>query len=279
MADQKISQLSAAAALTGTELVPIVQSAATVATTPAAIKTYTSSSPTFSNQITLSGNISSGSGTPISFSAIRNLGVIQADISNATIFDSVPSTAAGAATTTLANYRAQGVTLGAAATLGTQYGFRVLSNLTAATNNYAFQSDLVAAANVWNLYLSNTAQNYIRGNVGIGSGKSAPTCALDVNGLIAESVQNSISAAGTNLATATALTAARNVVTTAAAGTGVSLPNVVGADIWVFNNQGTNALLVYPPTGTVNGAASHSLAANAKMMYIQIAAGVWYTMS
>lgn len=279
MADQKISQLSAAAALTGTELVPIVQSSATVATTASAIKTYTSSSPTFSNQITLSGNVSSGSGTPISFSSVRNLGVIQADISNATIYDTFVSTAAGATTTTLANYRAQGVTLGASATLGTQYGFRVLSNLTAATNNYAFQSDVAAATGCWNLYLSGSAQNYIRGNVGIGSGKTIPTCALDVNGLVAESTQTSISAAGTTLATATALIAARNVVTVVAPSTGVSLPNVIGADIWVFNNQATNALLVYPPSGTVNGAASHSLAANAKMMYIQITSGVWYTMS
>jgi hypothetical protein len=99
------------------------------------------------------------------------------------------------------------------------------------------------------------------------------------SGLVAKTTANTLTAAGTNLATALALTAAYNVVTSAAAGTGVSLPNVVGARIWVFNNQGTNAINVYPPTGTLNGSTSVSLAANGKMQYVQIAAGVWYTMS
>ena len=40
MADTKISALSAGSALAGTEEIPVVQSAATVKTTPAAIKTY-----------------------------------------------------------------------------------------------------------------------------------------------------------------------------------------------------------------------------------------------
>lgn len=46
MADTKISALSAAAALGGTEEIPGVQSAANVKLTPAQIKTYTSASPT-----------------------------------------------------------------------------------------------------------------------------------------------------------------------------------------------------------------------------------------
>jgi hypothetical protein len=99
------------------------------------------------------------------------------------------------------------------------------------------------------------------------------------SGLVAKTTANTLTAAGTNLATALALTAAYNVVTSAAAGTGVALPNVIGAQVWIFNNQGTNAINVYPPTGTLNGSTSVSLAANGKMQYVQIAAGVWYTMS
>ena len=201
------------------------------------------------------------------------------------MYDSVPFTVGATYTLpVLAHYRVQGATANAPSIISNQYGFRVLSNLTAATNNYAFQSDLAAAANVWNIYFADTAQNYIRGNVGIGSGKTVPSCALDVNGLVAQSTANTLTAAGTNLATALALTAAHNVVTSAAAGTGVSLPDVVGARIWIFNNQGTNAINVYPPNGsaTINGGAAGaavSLAANGKMQYVQVATNVWYTMS
>ena len=212
--------------------------------------------------------------------AIRNATTIQSDAtSSATMYDSVPFTVGATYTLpVLAHYRVQGATANAPSIISNQYGFRVLSNLTAATNNYAFQSDLAAAANVWNIYFADTAQNYIRGNVGIGSGRTAPSCALDVNGQVAQSAATSITAAGTNLATATPLTATFSVVSTTPSGTGVILPNVIGTAFWV-HNAGANALLVYPPTGTVNGAASHSLATTAKMQYIQITAGVWYTMS
>ena len=363
MADQKISQLSAAAALTGTELVPIVQSSATVSTTTNDIKTYATTelvstygfgntsrnvpdltattanvsqigrllsgatggtgvisgfvalpidgTPTTTYVATANGRLWTGykagaGGTPtwteyakltapafnssltvngpftggVSFVAARSTGEIQSGVTSSfTAFDSVASTAATSFTLpALAHFRATGVTVNSPSVVSNQYGFRVLSNLTAATNNYAFQSDLAAAANVWSLYLSGTAQNYIRGNVGIGSGKTAPACALDVNGQVAQSAATSITAAGTNLATATQLTATFSVVSTTPSGTGVILPNVIGTAFWV-HNAGANALLVYPPSGTVNGTASHSLATTAKMQYIQITSGVWYTMS
>lgn len=205
-------------------------------------------------------------------------GVVQSDVTNFVQLNrTTAGTAAGVTLPTLVHYYAtQGTFSG---TVTNQDGFRVDGGLTGATNNYGFRGGIVAATGRWNTYMDGTAQNYFAGNVGIGTGRTVPTCALDVNGLVAQSTANTLTAVGTNLATALALTAARNVVTSAAAGTGVALPNVVGADIWVFNNQGTNAINVYPPTGTLNGAASVSLAANAKMMYIQIAAGVWYTMS
>jgi hypothetical protein len=180
----------------------------------------------------------------------------------------------------LAHFRVTGVTINGptTATVSNQYGFRVLSTLTAATNNFGFQSDLAAAANVWNLYFASTAQNYVRGKIGVGSGKTLPVAEVDVNGQVAQSAATSITAAGTNLATATQLTATFNVVSTTPSGTGVILPSVIGTAFWV-HNAGANALLVYPPSGTVNGTASHSLATTAKMQYIQITSGVWYTMS
>ena len=372
MADQKISQLAAAAALTGTELVPIVQSSSTVSTTPAAIKTYATAelvstygfgntsrdvpdltavagnysrigrllsgatggtgvissfvalpldgtpttayvattngrlwtgykagasatptwteyakltSPAFNSSLTVNGPFSGGT----SFVAARSTGEIQSGVTSSfTSFDSVASTAASSFTlTALAHFRVTGVTINGTApnraVVDNQYGFRVLSNLTAATNNYAFYSDLATAANVWNLYFANTAQNYIRGNVGIGSGKTAPACALDVNGQVAQNTATSVTAAGTTLATATALTATFNVVATTPASSGVTLPDVTGTAIWIVNS-GANALTVYPnsASGTINGGtagAGVTLAVSGKMQYVRVSATAWFTMS
>jgi hypothetical protein len=368
MADQKISQLAAAAALTGTELVPIVQSSSTVSTTPAAIKTYATAelvstygfgntsrnvpdltdvagnysqigrllsgaiggtgvissfvalpldgTPTTAYVATANGRLwtgykSSSGGTPTwteyakltspafnssltvngpfsgstSFVAARSTGEIQSGVTSSfTSFDSVASTAAASFTLpALAHFRATGATVNSPSVVSNQYGFRVLSNLTAATNNFGFQSDLAAAANVWNLYFANTAQNYIRGNVGIGSGKTAPACALDVNGQVAQNTATSVTAAGTTLATATALTATFNVVATTPASSGVTLPDVTGTAIWIVNS-GANALTVYPnsASGTINGGtagAGVTLAVSGKMQYVRVSATAWFTMS
>jgi hypothetical protein len=95
---------------------------------------------------------------------------------------------------------------------------------------------------------------------------------------------NALSAAGTTLATATVLAAQFNAVATVAAGSGVALPNVIGVPIWVFNNQATNALLVYPfsASQTINALAAgagFSLAAAGKIQLVQVATNVWYTMT
>ena|SRR5690242_2508747 len=57
-----------------------------------------------------------------------------------------------------------------------------------------------------------------------------------------------LSAAGTTLATATALTSAINLVSTAAASSGVALPNPsnVGDQIVVYNDGTGNSFYVYP---------------------------------
>ena len=407
MADQKISQLSAAATLTGTELVPIVQSAATVATTPAAIKTYTNTAipnsalatisttttdttagdimrngdwgfgsgavdiPDFTvananysrfgralpgatggsgaamsviaapydgtpttNYLGMSGSTTgnarlwvgtkagsspgtigwtefakldspvfntrvsiSGSDTASLF-GITNAGqltnlvpygsyirpIVQSSLTTNS-YGSVVTGQTAAASFTLGSWRGYSSlmagTIGAGSSITAVYGFIAdssLGNDAAIVNAYGYYSTIVAGANRWAIYMQGTAQNYIRGNVGIGSGKTAPACALDVNGQVAQSAATSITAAGTNLATATPLTATFSVVSTTPSGTGVILPNVIGTAFWV-HNAGANALLVYPPSGTVNGTASHSLATTAKMQYIQITSGVWYTMS
>jgi hypothetical protein len=72
-------------------------------------------------------------------------------------------------------------------------------------------------------------------------------------------VQDNVTAAGSTQGTATLVTGAHVIVTTAAASTGVILPPAeLGAEVTV-KNLGANAVLVYPATG----GAINALAANA----------------
>ncbi len=72
-------------------------------------------------------------------------------------------------------------------------------------------------------------------------------------------VQDNVTAAGSTQGTATLVTAAHVIVTTAAASTGVILPPAEpGAEVTI-KNLGANALNVYPATG----GAINALAANA----------------
>lgn len=59
------------------------------------------------------------------------------------------------------------------------YGFYV-GAMTGGTNNYGFYSAMVTAANRWNLYMSGTAQNYMRGNLGLGLNMTVPSELLEL---------------------------------------------------------------------------------------------------
>lgn len=72
-------------------------------------------------------------------------------------------------------YALQGTFTG---TVTTQYGFVAESNLTGATNNYGFVSNIPAAANRYNIYSSGTATNYFAGSTGVGT--IAPQTKLEV---------------------------------------------------------------------------------------------------
>jgi hypothetical protein len=72
---------------------------------------------------------------------------------------------------------AQG-TFGAGSTVTNQYGFHALDNLTGATNNYGFYSNIASGSNRWNFYAAGTAQNYFAGNTGVGV---SPTYRLQVD--------------------------------------------------------------------------------------------------
>jgi hypothetical protein len=94
-----------------------------------------------------------------------------------------------------------------------------------------------------------------------------------------------LTAAGTNQATATAITNDFSVFTTVGSGTGARLPVANAAsmcglagDVYiVVNNQATNALLVYPPTGGsfVAAAASASIPAGKTGDFYCLGNNVW----
>ena len=82
-----------------------------------------------------------------------------------------PNTAASAFTLpSLIHFRSYQGTIGAGSSITTQEGFRVDSTLTGATNNYGFRGMIASGTNRYNLYMDGTADNYLAGNVGIGTG-------------------------------------------------------------------------------------------------------------
>jgi hypothetical protein len=90
-------------------------------------------------------------------------------------------------------------------------------------------------------------------------------------GIINPAQNTGLTAAGTNAATALQLPAGEHYgLGTVAAGTGVKLHNVsaLPGPRCVIDNNGANACLVYPTSGTINGAASYSLAAGAIKMFV-----------
>ena len=92
-------------------------------------------------------------------------------------------------------------------------------------------------------------------------------------------VNATVSAAGTTQATATALVAGTNTVTTAAASSGVIIPNAMIGDEIEILNLGANAVTVYPPTsGQINALSANTgftLATNTAVKLRKFTATRW----
>lgn len=106
------------------------------------------------------------------------------------------------------------------------------------------------------------------------------TSAVTLLGEIRYTVSATVSAAGTNQATATQLTSTVNRITTVSAGTGVLLFASPAAGSWmVIYNAGANGLTVYPQTsGTINQLSAntgHLLPINTACMYFATSATAW----
>jgi hypothetical protein len=109
-------------------------------------------------------------GSTVSFGASID-GVIQSDVTSAArLYNTNITTAAASFTlSSLQHYVAGQGTLGAGSVVTNQFGFLVLSNLVGATNNFGFYGEIPSGTNRWNLYMNGTANNYLAGNLGIGS--------------------------------------------------------------------------------------------------------------
>jgi hypothetical protein len=100
----------------------------------------------------------------------------------------------------------------------------------------------------------------------------------DVAGNVTQPVA-AVTAAGTNLATAAALSAGVNVVAGADGTKGVALPAALaGATITIYSSVATNGLVVYSQTAeTVNGGASVTMEGQTFLQAIATADGAWIT--
>ena len=102
-----------------------------------------------------------------------------------------------------------------------------------------------------------------------------------MSGYVIRSVQNAITAAGTNQGTATALTKEINTVSTVTSGTGVALPTGVSGMVITIINQSANSLLVYPATGGSINALGTNVAftapGGAVLQFVAPTSTLWYT--
>lgn len=85
------------------------------------------------------------------------------------VFRSQPRTdAASFSISALQHFTAEQGTFGAGSSVTNQIGFVASSNLTGATNNYGFYSNIASGSGRYNFYAAGTADNYFAGAVGIG---------------------------------------------------------------------------------------------------------------
>ena len=195
------------------------------------------------------------SGTGLSNSTVR-AGYATATFSSATTvagFGWSTSLSTAAASFTLPviyHFQATQGTFGAGSTVTDQYGFHVGSGLIGATNNYGFYSDIASGTGRWNFYANGTAENYLGGNLKIGSTAARGTTA-GTNHL---SIFNGTAPAGT-------LT------------NGVTLYSASG-DLNFMDAAGNAFKVGYrniPPVGTKTG--SYTLAVGDVGEYVQVGSG------
>jgi hypothetical protein len=191
----------------------------------------------------------------VSSFGIRVDGAIQSDVTTlAVAYRSSVSTAAASFTLTdLLHFEAPGIaTPGSGSTISNQYGYKSGSNMTGATNNYGFYSDLAAASGRWNFYANGTAANYLAGRLGVGAILTSGAMAQVTNTTAADKVL---------------------VVKGAASQTGtlLDLQNSAGTVLSTFNESGQfifgNSAGISPISGVAASIQAHATTASGIASY------------
>jgi hypothetical protein len=209
MSNSKISALtSATTPLAGTEVLPIVQSGATVNATVANITgagTYpgsfttldssgnTTLGDTTTDTVKVNGYMGVGVAAAPSISVYASstaltttnqrgfqssvFGTSAATVKIAGYWSNIGTAATAFTCTDVINFYALNAIKGAGSTITNLHGLYI-ENQTQGTNNYGITSLVSSGTNKWNVYASGTAQNYFEGSMGIGA--MLPVGKLDV---------------------------------------------------------------------------------------------------
>lgn len=221
------------------------------------------------------GNNTGAAATPTALSPAQAktlLGLTKSDVGLANVENTALSTWIGSSAITSVGVISSGTWNGA--TIATNKGGTGLTSFT--TNGLLYAASTSALGQIAVVNNGVLVTN--------GSGVPSISTTLPSNLMIANarnSVAAAVSAAGTTQATATALTADYNVVTTVGAGSGVVLPaTVAGLAIEVIN-KGASALLVYPPVSSAfDGLATNaaiSLPVGMAIKLEAVTASLWYS--
>lgn len=153
-------------------------------------------------------------------------------------FYSTPSTAASAFTLgTMFHYIATQGTIGAGSAITNQFGFYVANNLTGATNNYGFYSNIPSGTNRWNFYANGTAANYFGG-------------ATTFNSTVTMNTALGLASGGTGQTTAPAAMAALTGYTTTATAAGTTALTNTSSHQQFFTGTSTQTITL-PSTATL----------------------------
>jgi hypothetical protein len=115
--------------------------------------------------------------------AVTSEGTIASDVTGtARLFYTAARTSASSFTlTNLRHYDAEQGTFGAGSTVTNQYGYHV-NNLTGATNNFGFYSNIASGTGRWNFYSNGTADSYFASNNFIWANGGTERARIDSSG-------------------------------------------------------------------------------------------------
>lgn len=131
------------------------------------------------NQTTTTAN---GGAVP-SFYAFPQATGASGTVTNVTGYFSTPrNTGAGTVTDLMGYSAASGINSGGGVVTN-NFGFYT-ADQAVGTNNYGFYSAVTSGSGKWSFYSAGSADNYLAGKLGIGSGKTAPAYAIDLTGEI-----------------------------------------------------------------------------------------------